>query len=53
MKCCRCNQELDVSKNEIPPKWFGIFTICDLKKVICAECIKKPENKEWGTVGFE
>jgi len=46
MKCCKCDKEIDTKKCEIPPDWFGMYRGCELLKVICAECIKKPENKE-------
>ena len=48
MNCCKCGKELDVDKNDVPPKWFGLYNGWILKKVICSECIKKPENKgDW------
>ena len=53
MKCCKCQKELDVNENEIPPKWFGMYTITGLQKVICGECIKKPENDDWGKMDFD
>jgi len=53
MKCCKCNKELDVKVSEIPPKWFGMYTMGELFKAICAECIKKPENKSWGSSDFD
>lgn len=45
MKCCKCNKEVDINENEIPPKWFGMYVACELKKVVCAECIKK--DRDW------
>ena len=47
MKCCKCGKEVDVKSNEVPPKWYGTYLAGDLKKMICSECIKKPENKNW------
>jgi len=46
MKCCKCNKEIDTSKNTIPPNWFGVYNMSKLTKVICSDCIRKPENKE-------
>jgi len=45
MKCCKCQKEVDVKTHKVPPEWFGAYCGCELLKVICAECIKKPENK--------
>lgn len=45
MKCCKCNKEVDIKENEIPSKWYGMYTTGELKKVICSECIKK--NRDW------
>lgn len=46
MKCCMCSKEVDVTKNDIPPKWFGLYDGWKLVQVICAECIHKPEYRE-------
>ena len=53
MKCCKCQAELDVKVNEIPPKWFGAYSMGALLKAICVDCIRKPENKDWGRVDFD
>ena len=53
MKCCKCNKEIDVRANEIPAKWFGVYTMNALKKIICFDCIRKPENKEWARAEFD
>lgn len=50
MKCCKCKKDVDTSPqaNQYPPpKWFGSYKNCQLSHLICAECIKKPENKDW------
>jgi len=47
-KCCVCKKEIDVGKNEVPPVWFGMYKCGDLIKVICLDCIHKPEGeKAW------
>lgn len=46
MKCCKCDKEIDTSKYIIPPDWFGMYNMGKLIKVICLDCIRKPENKE-------
>jgi hypothetical protein len=48
MKCCECQKSVDVEKNIIPPEWYGKYIGGKLIRVICAECIAKPENsKDW------
>lgn len=37
---------MDVNKQEIPPKWFGLFKINTLIEIICSDCIKDPSKKE-------
>lgn len=46
MKCYKCGKEIDTRKNIIPPTWFGMYNMGKLIKVICLDCIRKPENKE-------
>jgi hypothetical protein len=46
MKCCCCNAELDVSVNDVPPKWYGVIVGAVLTKVICAKCLKTDEGAE-------
>jgi len=46
MKCCICSKEVDVEKSNLPPKWYGKYQNAKLLDVICAECIKKKENKQ-------
>lgn len=47
-RCCACKSEVDVEKHDIPPKWYGTYVGSELKKVMCAECMSKPERKaEW------
>ena len=41
MKCCKCEKELDVSKDVVPPEWYGAYRYGELRKVICADCIRK------------
>ena len=48
MKCSVCSKEIDVKINDVPASWFGIWHASELKKVICRECIRKPEGKTWG-----
>jgi hypothetical protein len=45
MKCCSCSKELDVNKDSVPPKWYGMYVNAELRKVICADCIKTPEGR--------
>jgi len=47
MKCDDCGKELDVTKNVIPPEWYGFYSWNELIAAICPTCIKKPENKDW------
>ena len=48
MKCCKCDKEIDIKVNEVPPTWYGMFLASEVKKVICSECIKSPKGKDWG-----
>lgn len=46
MNCCKCNKEIDISKNEIPePKWFGSYESDKIKKVICLTCIRLEKDQ--------
>jgi len=48
MKCLFCKKELDIDKNEIPPTWYGKYTMSGLIEVICPDCLKDPKKeKEW------
>lgn len=48
MKCCECSKEVDVSKSDVPPAWFGKYEGDKQVAVICATCIKQPEKlKKW------
>jgi hypothetical protein len=52
MNCCKCDKDVDVRREaeanqHIPAKWFGLYRSEKLERLICAECIKKPENKGW------
>ncbi|MEI6514632.1 MAG: hypothetical protein WCO77_01530 [bacterium] len=39
MKCLSCNNEVDVKKNEIPPRWYGHYENAKLAKIMCVECL--------------
>jgi len=45
MNCCICGKKLDISKNDVPPTWYGIYPGGKLTDVICPECIADPEKK--------
>ena len=47
MKCCKCEKEIDISKHDIPPKWFGIYELGKLLRVICHECLRKINNADY------
>ena len=47
MDCSICGKKLDVTKNVVPPEWYGFYSWNELKAAICPTCIKKPENKNW------
>lgn len=47
MKCCKCDKEVDIKKNEVPPVWFGMYLASEIKQVICLDCLKGPKGKEW------
>jgi len=49
MKCCKCKKEIDIDKIDYSPpaKWYGKYRSDKLLKIICADCISKPENKNW------
>jgi len=46
MKCCVCAKEINIERNEIPPKWYGRYQNAKPIDLICAECISKKENRE-------
>ncbi|MEI6563071.1 MAG: hypothetical protein WCO42_02050 [bacterium] len=39
MKCLKCNDEVDIKKNEIPPRWYGHYENAKLAKLMCVECL--------------
>jgi hypothetical protein len=45
MKCTVCSKEVDETRNDIPPTWFGKYRNARPIEVICAECLKVPENR--------
>ena len=46
MTCKHCAVEIDTSKNEIPPKWFGKYVSGKLIDVICAVCLKSEKGRQ-------
>jgi hypothetical protein len=46
-KCCACAKPVNPKEPVIPPTAYGLYTGGRLSRVICADCIKKPENKNW------
>lgn len=53
MNCCECQKEIDTSKTEIPPKWFGGYRVDTVVAVICAECLSDPKKRaRWENGGW-
>ena len=42
--CRICKKEIDISKNQVPPIWFGKYNNEKLISVICIECLKKEKK---------
>jgi hypothetical protein len=47
MKCCACEKKFDIRLFERPAKWFGLYNLDVLVKIICRDCLEKPENENW------
>lgn len=45
MLCQKCGKEVDVSKHDVPPKWYGTYCSDRLEKVTCSECEEKKRGK--------
>ena len=47
MNCCKCEKEIDTSKNDLPPKWYELMCGDKCLAVICSACLAIPGNREW------
>jgi hypothetical protein len=46
--CCECEKKIDLTVQEVPPKWFGKWEGDKQVSVICSDCIKEPKKlKKW------
>jgi len=46
MRCCNCENEIDVEKNDVPSKWYGTYIGVKIVKVICDKCIRTVQGME-------